>query len=107
MQNKMAIVALVVLLLATSAWANPIADIPRSKAQADCKAELMQRYKGSWSTIEMLLERHMAAYDDLARIPDSPASNEILDDLTRRYYPSFGAIKTLYESNMDSYNRMR
>jgi len=101
------IIAMFFLLFATSfVSANPISEVSRSKAVADLKAELLKTYGSSYSTVEMLLNAGMKAYDTLISIPDNSVNNDILRELTKTYYPSFSTILMLYKANKESYDKL-
>lgn len=85
---------------------NPISLIPRSKAKNDLKKHLLKRYENSYSTVEMLLNNGMDAYDNLCTEPSNQVNDAILNNLLNRYYPSFSTIKMLFDSNKESYERL-
>jgi hypothetical protein len=95
-----------ILVSSSAIEANPVSDINRSKAKADLKAHLLDRYESSYSTVEMLMKAGMKSYDNLAKIPDNKVSNDVMEKLLDRYYPSFSTVEMLYESNMESYKRL-
>lgn len=92
--------------LSSAVLANPISEVNRYTAKEDLKSSLMSRYGNSYSTIEMLLNAGMKAYDELCNIPDNSVNNGILRDLKSRYYPSFSTILMLYKSNKKAYNNL-
>ena len=94
------------VVLTTTASANPVSDISRYQAEADLKADLMQRYGSSYNTILMLLDARMKAYDELCQVEDDPVNKQILEDLLKRYYPSFSTIQMLFKSNREAYDRL-
>ena len=77
-----------------------------SEAKDDIKKELIKKYDGHYSTIEMLLNANMDAYQNICNIPESDVSNKILDNLNNRYYPHFSTIYMLYKSNIESYRKL-
>jgi hypothetical protein len=87
-------------------FANPISEISRHTAKEDLKNSLKSRYENSYSTIELLLNKGMEAYDKLCAISDNSINNGILGDLKDRYYPSFSTILLLYKSNKKSYDNL-
>lgn len=87
-------------------FANPVSSISRSKVQADLKASLEKDYGSSYSTVEMLLNAGMTAYDELCKVPSTTVNDNILKDLIKDYYPSFSTIQMLYNANKDSYDRL-
>jgi hypothetical protein len=102
----LAIVVVALMLTATSVFANPISVVPRAKAKNDLKQHLLQKYPGSYSTVEMLLNSGMSDYEMLCRIKSDPVNDEILNKLRGRYYPSFSTILMLYKANRKSYDNL-
>ncbi|MGO9019136.1 MAG: hypothetical protein ACLQVJ_12395 [Syntrophobacteraceae bacterium] len=100
------IVIFIVILISSFVFANPISSINRSKAEEDLKNSLMATYGNSYSTVEMLLNAGMKAYDELCAVQDNAINNGILHDLVTTYYPSFSTIQMLYKSNIESYMRL-
>lgn len=92
--------------LSNAILANPISDVNRYKAKEDLKSSLISRYGNSYTTIEMLLDAGMKAYDELCTIPDNSVNNGILRDLKDKYYPSFSTILMLYKANKKSYDNL-
>jgi hypothetical protein len=90
----------------STANANPICDVPKSKVQSDVKEQLSQRYGSSYSTIEYFLKQNMKAYETLCSIPDKNPHNQILSRLKRRYYPSMSTIKYFYQQDLQSYRSL-
>ncbi|MGE4490579.1 MAG: hypothetical protein AB7E95_13640 [Kiritimatiellales bacterium] len=104
---KKIVVAIVVLgCMFVVTMANPVSAISRSKAKADLKASLEKDYGSNYSTIEMLLNAGMEAYDGLCKVPDTTVNNNILRDLLKDYYPSFSTIQMLYKANKDAHDRL-
>lgn len=92
--------------LSSVVLANPISEVNRYTAKQDLKSSLMSRYGNSYTTIEMLLDAGMEAYDELCNIPDNSVNDGILRDLKSRYYPSFSTILMLYKANKKSYDNL-
>ncbi len=92
--------------LSNAVLANPISEVSRYTAKEDLKNSLKSRYGNSYSTIEMLLNAGMKAYDEICTIPENSVNNGILRDLKDRYYPSFSTILMLYKSNRKSYDNL-
>jgi hypothetical protein len=86
---------------------NPISAVARSKAQADLKAKLAERYSGSYATQKMLLDAGMEAYEKLCSLRSNKLNNEILSKLKSRYYPSFSTIFMLYEAEIEAYGELQ
>ncbi|WP_316348510.1 hypothetical protein [Desulfuromonas acetoxidans] len=104
---KKIVLALIFFVSSISlAAANPISDVDRYDAREDLKADLMERYESSYSTVNMLLKSGMKNYDKLCAIDDNEVNNKILRDLKERYYPSFSTIFMLYKSNIKAYNEL-
>lgn len=101
------IVMILFFMLVTSlVLANPISEVSRPKAKADLKASLLETYGNSYSTVEMLLEAGMEAYDTLAALPSNSVNNGILKRLKKTYYPHFSTILLLYEADKKSYDNL-
>ena len=101
------LIAVTLLLFSTSqVFANPISEISRSQAEADLKADLLNKYKGSYSTVDTLLTAGMADYDKLASAPNTEVDNEIINKLKSQYYPSFSTIYMLYQADKEAYNKL-
>jgi len=91
------IVTILLFMLVTSlVFANPFSEVSRPKAKADLKASLLETYGSSYSTVEMLLEAGMEAYETLAVLPSNSVNNGILKRLKKTYYPHFSTILMLY-----------
>lgn len=106
MKKNFVFVVILLFMYTSALLANPISEIPRSKAKTDLQASLEKDYAPSYSTVEMLLNKGMEDYDKLCAVPDSPINNSILKDLMNDYYPSFSTILMLFEHNKESYERL-
>jgi hypothetical protein len=91
----------------TRTSSNPVSSISRYKAKSDLKASLLKDYGNNYTTIEMLLNAGMEAYDKLTKIPNTNVNNGILKDLVKDYYPNFSTIQMLFEANKKSYKKLR
>lgn len=101
------IIALFILLAIPSiSIANPISDTPREQAYSDLKAKLSRQYPDRYTTIKLLLNSGMRAYDNLASIEDGEVSDRIMERLKDTYYPGFSAIWLLYRKEMESYREL-
>ncbi len=85
---------------------NPISVIDRTKAKNDLKESLLRKYGDSYSTIKLLLDSGMKAYEYLCEIPSNSINNGILAKLNREYYPNFSTIEMLYKSNIKAYSEL-
>jgi chromosome segregation ATPase len=85
---------------------NPVCSQSQSKARLDIKTALTKKYDGHYSTINMLLEANMEAYDKLCHLTMTEPGYKVLKNLNDRYYPHFSTILMLYESNMKAYENL-
>lgn len=85
---------------------NPVCAVGRAQAEQDIQQELMNRYAPSYSTVEMLFETNMEAFDEICTYPASGTSAQVLQNLKNSYYPHFSTIQMLYQSHMESAGRL-
>ncbi len=85
---------------------NPVCQQDRSKAKSDIKASLSDKYDGHYSTISMLLDSNMKAYDRICIMNLTEPAQKSLSRLNRTYYPHFSTILLLHEKNMEAFEKL-